>query len=116
MIVNRCRSPVRDFLGSSKHPRRRTSAATPPFLGSHTNVKRAGDVSKWITARRRSAQSAAEMSARSHANGAAPQCHLHVISILNAAAANGGHWIQALRADESLRLLVRPARMSDSRA
>lgn len=88
MIVNRCRSPVRDFLGSSKHPPRRMSAATPPFLGSHTNIKRAGDVSKWITARRRSAQSAAEMSARSHANGAAPQCHLHVISILNAAPPN----------------------------
>lgn len=104
MIVNRCRSPVRDFLGSSKHPPRRMSAATPPFLGSHTNVKRARDVSKWITARRRSAQSAAEMFARSHANGAAPQCHLHVISILNAAPPNGGQWIQAMRADESLRL------------
>lgn len=104
MIVNRCRSPVRDFLGSSKHPPRRMSTATPPFLGSHTNVKRAGDVSKWITARRRSAQSAAEMSARSHANGAAPQCHLHVISILNAAPPNDGQWIQAMRADESLRL------------
>lgn len=106
MIVNRCRSPVRDFLGSSKDPPRRTSTATPPFLGSHTNVKRASDV--WITARRRSAQSAAEMSARSHANGAAPQCHLHVISILNAAPPNDGQWIQAMRADESLRLLDAP--------
>lgn len=108
MIVNRCRSPVRDFLGSSKHRPRRMSIATPPFLRSHTNVKRAGDVSKWITARRRSAQSAAEMSARSHANGVAPQCHLHVISILNAVPPNDGQWIQAMRADESLRLADAP--------
>lgn len=108
MIVNRCPSPVRDFLASSKHPPRRMSTATPPFLGSRTNVKRAGDASKWITARRRSAQSAAEKSARSHANGAAPQCHLHVISIVNAAPPNGGHWIQATRADESFRRLDAP--------
>lgn len=70
----------------------------------NVDATRLGDASKWIAARRGSSQNAAEMSARSHANGAAPQCHLHVISILNAAPPNDGQWIQAMRADESLRL------------
>lgn len=116
MIIHRCPRPERDLPASSKHPARRMSTRATPFLGPRTDVERAGDASRWIAARRRSAQRAAEVSARSHVNGAAPQCHLHVISILNAAPPNGGHWIQALRADESLRLVVRPARMSDSRA
>lgn len=33
---------------------------------------------------------------------------LNVISIVNAAPPNGGHWIQAMRADESFRLLDAP--------
>lgn len=33
---------------------------------------------------------------------------LNVISIVNAAPPNGGHWIQATRADESFRLLDAP--------
>lgn len=77
MIINRWTSPERDYLASSKYPPRLISNATPPFLGPLTDVKHAGGASKWIAARRRSAQSAAEISARSHANGAAPQCHLH---------------------------------------
>lgn len=77
MIIDRCRSPVRDFLASSKHPPRRMSTAIPPFLDPRTDVRRAGDASKWIAARRQSAQNGAEIAARSHANGAAHQCHLH---------------------------------------
>ncbi len=101
MIINRWTSPERDFLASYKHPSRHVSNATPPFLGPRTDVKRAGDASKWIAARRRTAQSAAEISARSHANGAAPQCHLQVFSIVNAASPNGEHWIQATRVNLS---------------
>lgn len=101
MIINRWTSPERDYLASSKYPPRLISNATPPFLGPRTDVKRAGDASKRIAARRRSAQSAAEISARSHANGAAPRCHLHVISIVNAASPNGEYWIQATRANLS---------------
>lgn len=102
MMVHRCPSPVRDFLASSKHPPRRMSTATPPFLGPHMDVKRAGDASRRIAAPRRSAQSGAEMSARSHANGAAHQ----VIFFVNAAPPNGGHW--ATRADVSRWLMNAP--------
>lgn len=48
MIIDRCPSPVRDLLASSKHPPRRMSIATPPLLGSRTVGKRAGDASKRI--------------------------------------------------------------------
>lgn len=72
------------------------------------DVKRLGDASKWIAARRRSAQSAAEISARSHANGVAPQCHLQVAFIVNAAPPNGEHWIREMRADVSRGLMNAP--------
>lgn len=74
----------------------------------NVDATRLGDASKWIAARRGSSQNAAEISARSHADGVALQCHLHVISIVNAAPPNSERWIQAMRADVSRWLMNTP--------